>query len=126
METTHGASRTYMVPQETILTQMRNSLYRRTINNRDKGFMVARETAAIKVSGLFPICQLSVPPSRSGPKQLARAVVPFSTCCSRPRVASRILTAMESALHHTLQLANIACAGNHGIANAFRIETHSC
>lgn len=32
---------------------MRNSLSRRTINNRDKGFMVARETAAIKVSGCF-------------------------------------------------------------------------
>jgi len=37
----------------TILTQMRNSLSRRTINNRDKGFMVARETAAIKVSDCF-------------------------------------------------------------------------
>ena len=37
----------------TILTQMRNSLSRHTINNRDKGFMVARETAAIKVSGCF-------------------------------------------------------------------------
>lgn len=47
----------------TILTQMRNSLSRRTINNRDKGFMVARETAAIKVSGCFQSVN-SVPPSR--------------------------------------------------------------
>lgn len=47
------AHRACIRSRRTILTQMRNSLSRRTINNRDKGFMVARETAAIKVSDCF-------------------------------------------------------------------------
>lgn len=102
------ASNVYtMIPCRMILTQMRNapaspSLLAATINNRDKGFIVARETVAHKSLGLFPICQLSVPPSRSeteGPRAALDALSPSARAAVL--APSQISTAMECVSGYT-------------------------
>lgn len=95
------AHRTCIRSRRTILTQMRNSLSRRTINNRDKGFMVARETAAIKVSDCFQSvnsrCHEVGTRQRAG--AASRHPFPFERWVGHFRL-SRISTAMDCICVH--------------------------
>jgi hypothetical protein len=114
------ASSMYTIPGNNFNANEKFSLSRHAINNRDKGFMVARETAAIKVSGCFQSVN-SVPRSRSETEARTRPPLP-TLFPRRLSPLSRISSAMEciyarvSMLHLFAQFAitvlDISRAGN--------------
>lgn len=114
----------YIRSRGTILTQMRNSLSRRTINNRDKGFMVARETAAIKVSGCFQSVNSRC--HEVGARQRAGAASrhPFPSGAGRAVFAYRRYRRRWTVSAYTRMLHLFALfASNHGIGCFPRRDT---
>ena len=98
----------------TILTQMRNSLSRHTINNRDKGFMVARETAAIKVSGCFQSVNSRCHKVGARPGVASRHSLPTTAGARRFRLSQISTTAMDCICIHVCYIYTLF-ASNHGI-----------
>lgn len=98
-----------------------------TINNRDKGFIVTRETVAIKVSGCFQSvnsrCR-QVEARQRPPKLPSMLFVPPSCCFAalvRRTYRRRWSVSLGTCMLHSLPL----FASNHGIGSFSRRDTLS-
>ena len=109
----------------TILTQMRNSLSRHTINNRDKGFMVARETAAIKVSGCFQSVNSRCHKVGARPGVASRHPLPTAAGARRFRLSQISTTAMDCICVHVCYIYS-RCSLAITVLDVFRAGTRCC